>query len=123
MRIGQVPSTQETLAFWSLQLGGGATFFAIRSSASRPVEVDLRADVFGTDLVVARGNATQQRWVPEARLEIEGTWFLWPPSIGVVGAAGVEATIGTTDVAVGNDIVAVLHPFRSIGSLGIRVRF
>jgi hypothetical protein len=41
----------------------------------------------------------------------------------MVLAAGLEATMGTTDVVVGNDIVATIHPFRAIGALGGRVRF
>jgi hypothetical protein len=122
-RLGQIPSTQGTFLFSAVQLGGGVTWTAARWAGTRPFEVDLRGDLFGTDLIVSRGNTTQSRWVPEARAQVEGCWLFLAPSVGFLAAAGVEATIGTTDVAVGNHIVATIHPFRAIGAVGLRVRF
>jgi hypothetical protein len=120
VRFGEIPAAEAT--FLSLQLGGGATWKALRAAPWRPIEVDLRADVFGTDLVVHRAGVSQSRWVPEARAMLEGCWFV-APNAGLVLAAGLEATLGTTGVVVGNDIVATIHPFRAVGALGGRVGF
>jgi hypothetical protein len=123
-RFGSIPvsATTASLTFWSVQLGGGATWRAARSSGG-PLELELRADLFATDLVVYRGNASQSRWVPEARLEVEGVWFFVTPDVGMVLGVGAEATLGTTTVAVGSDIVTTILPFRAIGTVGVRAGF
>jgi hypothetical protein len=121
-RVGQLTSARGTLGYSSVQLGAGATWIGLQPSKGRPFAVDLRIDALATDLVVSREGVTQSRWVPDARLEVEGTWFFLP-NMGAVLVTGVEATVGTTDVAVGTDIVATVHPFRAIGALGVRVRF
>jgi hypothetical protein len=120
-RFGEIPSAQATFA--AVQIGGGGMWRAMRSSSWRPFEVDLRADVFVTDLVLHRSGASQSRWVPEGRVECEGSWFFAAPNAALVLAAGIEATVGTTDVAVGNDIVATIRPFRAVAALGGRVGF
>jgi hypothetical protein len=121
-RLGQLTSGQGTLGYFSVHLGAGVTWIALQPSAGRPFEIDLRVDALATDLVVSREGASQSRWVPDARLLVEGTW-LFLANMGVVMATGVEATVGTTDIAVGTDIVATVRPFRAIGALGVRVRF
>jgi hypothetical protein len=83
----------------------------------------VRADLFASDLLVRRESANQSRWVPEVRLEVEGVWYFLATNVGVAMAAGAEATLGTTTVAAGNDIVATTPPFRAVGTLGVRTRF
>jgi hypothetical protein len=121
VRFGDIATAQAT--FSSVHLGGGATWRAFSASGPRPFELDLRVDFFATELLVSRAGESRSTWLPEAGLALEAAWFPLAPNIGAVLAAGVEAAFGTTQVAVANDTVATMPPFRAVGSFGLRVRF
>jgi hypothetical protein len=121
VRFGSITAAQATFTF--LQFGAGATWRTVSTSGPQPFELDLRGDVFASDLLVYRAGATRSRWLPDASLSLEAVWFVVARSVGVVAAIGVDASFGTTSVAVGNDTVATIPPFRAIGALGVRTRF
>jgi hypothetical protein len=121
VRFGDIAAAQATL--WSVQVGGGATWRALTPSGPRPFELDLRVDSFATEILVHRAGESHSRWLPDARLSLEACWFFVTRNVGLVAAAGLDASFGTTAVAVGGDTVATIPPFRAIGALGVRTRF
>jgi hypothetical protein len=80
-------------------------------------------DVFANALFVYRAGASRSRWLPEASLSVEAVWFVITRNIGLVAAAGIDASFGTTTVAVGNDSVARISPLHALGALGVRTGF
>jgi hypothetical protein len=121
VRLGTLPEAQAT--FSAFQVGAGFRWTFLASRSARPVEGDLRASLLATDLTVTRESASRSRWAPEARVEADFTWFVVTPNLGFSFGAGVEATLGNTRIAVGNDIVATIPPLRAIATLGPRGRF
>jgi hypothetical protein len=121
IRFGSISSAQAT--FTSVQLGGGASWRTISTSGPRPFELDVRGDLLAHDIIVYRSGASRSRWLPDASLSLDAVWFVIGQGVGVVASAGIDASFGTTSVAIGNDTVATLPPLRAIGAVGIRARF
>jgi hypothetical protein len=119
--LGRISPAQAT--FLSAGFGGGISWRVFATSGPRPFELGTRVALLGTELVVSHGAESRSRWFPEAGLSLEATWFGIGPNLGVVLAVGVDASLGTTAVAVGNDNLATVPPFRASGALGIRARF
>ncbi len=121
LRLGTLPEAQATLS--AFQVGAGVRWALFASPSARPFEGDLGAALLATDLTVTRESVSRSRWAPEARVEVDCAWFFVTPDLGLSLGAGVEATLGNTRIAVGNDIVATIPPFRAIVTLGPRARF
>jgi hypothetical protein len=121
MRFGSVPAAQSS--YRSLQLGGGAMWRTLSPTGGRPIELDLRVDLFANEVAVFHGTQSQSRWLPGGSASFEGVWFIGGQNIGVLLAIGVDASFGTTALAVGSDTVATIPPLRALGALGARVRF
>jgi hypothetical protein len=121
LRFGSIPEAQATTSW--LQVGGGATWRAIPSSDAKPFELDFRADMLATQVIAVRAGESRSRWVPDASVTLNLAWFVITANVGFVFVAGVDASFGTTTVAVGTEGVATIPPFRAIGAVGIRARF
>jgi hypothetical protein len=121
LRFGSISAAGAT--FTSLQLGGGATWPTFFTSGPRPFELDVCADFFANELLVYRAGASRSRWLPEASVSVEAVWYVITRNIGVSAATGLDASFGTTTVAVGNDSVARISPVHALGVLGLRMGF
>jgi hypothetical protein len=101
----------------------GVTWRLLSTDGPRPLGLGVRTDAFLSDLLVSRGGETHARWLPTASLLIEATWFVLGRDLGLVAGAGVDASLGTTHIAVGSDTVAAISPFRAIGAAGVVLCF
>ena len=123
-RAGEIASAQAT----SLVLYGAAGI-AVRvwaTAGPRPFELGARGDLMimqqGVTRATTSTTAHLTRWLDGADVMLEAAWF-FVPSAALVGAVGVEAAFGDTQVRVGDAQVATIPVLRGTTELGFRLRF
>jgi len=123
-RSGNVPEAQASTR--SAFMGGGVACAFLPDSAS--FELGARLDFFASYFEMSHLSEddiapdSRSRWLLGADLVAEGGWHLTRDAGAFLGA-GIEATLGKTEIYTHHQRVAVVPPFRATAELGFRTRF
>lgn len=123
-RSGNVPEAQASTR--TALMGAGIALAFLPDSAS--FELGTRLDVFASYFDVSHLSEDdlspdrRSRWLAGADLVAEGG-FRVTRDVGAFLGAGVEATVGRTEIYTHHQRVAVVPPFRATAELGFRTRF
>jgi len=123
-RSGNVPEAQASTR--TALMGGGVSFAFLPDSAS--LELGTRLDFFASYFDVSHLSEDdiapdrRSRWQAGADIVAEGGWRVTRDAGAFLGA-GVEATLGKTEIYTHHQRVAVVPPFRATAELGFRTRF
>jgi hypothetical protein len=119
--FGDVSDAQSS--FFDVRFDGGPTLTLL---SLPPLEIGLRADFVVTRIALARDqslvNSTGARTVPGADLLIEVAYVL-ERNFAIVAAAGAQVDFGSTEIIVDGNAAARATPLRTLGEIGVRVRF
>jgi hypothetical protein len=120
-RFGDVSDAQAS--FFDVRFDGGP---ALTLLSLPPLEIGARADFVVTRIALARdqssSNSTGGRTVPGADLILEIAYALGR-NVAIVAGAGAEIDFGSTSIVVDGNTVARATPLRTLGEIGVRVRF
>ncbi len=123
-RTGNIPLAQ---ASTRTALFGAGLALALLPER-QPFELGARLDAFASYFEASHLSEDdvdpdrRSRWLPGGDLLAEGGVRV-AGAAGVLLAAGVEATLGKTDIYTHGRQVAVVPPFRAVAELGFRTRF
>jgi hypothetical protein len=123
-RTGNIPEAQASTR--TALMGGGAAFAFLPDSS--PFELGTRLDFFASYFDMAHLSEDdavpdhRSRWQAGADVVVEGGWRFTRDAGAFLGA-GVEGTIGKTEIYTHHQRVAVVPPFRATAELGFRTRF
>ena len=123
-RSGNIPEAQASTR--TALMGGGVAFAILPDSAS--FELGARVDFFASYFDVSHLSEDdvapdrRSRWLAGADIVAEGGWRITRDAGAFLGA-GVEGTVGKTEVYTHHQRVAVVPPFRATAELGFRTRF
>lgn len=123
-RSGNVPEAQASTR--TALMGGGFALAFLPDSAS--FEFGTRLDFFASYFDVSHLSEDdiapdrRSRWQAGADLVLEGGWHVTREAGAFLGA-GIEATLGKTEIYTHHQRVAVVPPFRATAELGFRTRF
>jgi hypothetical protein len=123
-RSGNIPEAQASTR--TALMGGGVAFAILPDSSS--FELGARVDLFASYFDVSHLSEDdiapdrRSRWLAGADIVAEGGWRITRDAGAFLGA-GVEGTVGKTEVYTHHQRVAVVPPFRGTAELGFRTRF
>jgi len=123
-RSGNVPEAQASTR--TALMGGGVSCAFLPDSAS--FELGARLDFFASYFDVSHLSEDditpdrRSRWQAGADIVAEGGWRFTRDAGAFLGA-GIEATLGKTEIYTHHQRVAVVPPFRATAELGFRTRF
>jgi len=123
-RSGNVPAAQASTR--TALMGGGVAFAFLPDSAS--FELGTRIDFFASYFDMSHLSEDdiapdrRSRWQAGGDFVAEGGWRI-TRNAGAFLGAGIEATLGKTDIYTHQQRVAVVPPFRATAELGFRTRF
>jgi len=123
-RSGNIPEAQASTR--TALMGGGVAFAFLPDSAS--FELGARLDLFASYFDASHLSEDdvapdrQSRWLGGADIVAEGGWRV-TRNAGVFLGAGLEGTLGRTEIYTHHQRVAVVPPFRATAELGFRTRF
>jgi hypothetical protein len=107
-----------------IKIDAGVGWHAVRAG---PVELGPRLDAglvhhHLSRPIVSGGDSTDGRWLPVATLALEARWIL-TPALVLSGGIGVETAFGATRILLDDRQVATIPPVRTIGEVGVGLRF
>jgi hypothetical protein len=121
-RFGSIDAPGMSGSSTNISLGPGAGF--LLGWPASPVRAGAHADALlvYTQLTRSAPSAeTKSRFLPGAALMLDGELALSP--VLLTAGLGVEYAFGTTDVRLGQEVVATIPRVRALGELGFRYRF
>jgi hypothetical protein len=124
-RAGEIPAAQASA--YTLVAGAGATWTLFEGLPGR-TGLEGHADLLLIGEVVSHLSSDDPaavrhaRWLPGADAGLAGTRWL-SPGLALLVGAGVETTIGPTDVVVRQERTATIAAWRLVARAGLRTRF